>query len=578
MSSRSLLLELPRDILHSVYSEWLSSWRDLSCLDVGCVGEGDREAWLCSLSEVKMRNRLAYRVLSDESMRMWYEWVISRKVLVAERFPVWLSVFANLATELDFGSYCPALRSIDIVNDISVEACPVRSNELSVLEERLDLFVRQCVCLKEVSIDCGVNSDVRDLVLSVLTKGLEVNTLQSVCIKVCTSISTSTVNMIRQLLANHLTSIHDLEFSYIEVSEESIDRIMSILQEKPTHLKKLCLCIDHISLLQVSRYLSSGGVTMHLEVLSIEKIFVMSKEDFTKGEILLHLGSACPRLRTLTVNVCGVGSYQTFNQFPVTKLLQLYESCPNLISVKCLFGSSFSIFIEVDEEKRELRYNTGPICRYSTEKKAVFLECLRLAIQRSKYKLAVSNYSFCDNLVTQYDEWVLFKSKLSPYLTDLVGKMTESILIEAVKDLPRLEKLSVYLGGEEKFSDLSLAAIMQYGCGLQSLSVNAYSECGPVRCSFSDEMISKVITSCKMLEVLKILGAGQGSVLAVKHHSRLREVYLDEVRVGKEDLSTLLCVDEREGEEKYVWRRLSESEISGRCWSFNYNKEKRCWE
>eukprot|EP00981_Chlorochromonas_danica_P012089 scaffold4438_cov114-Ochromonas_danica.AAC.1 len=54
MSSRSLLLQLPRDILHSVYSEWLSSWRDLSCLDVGCVGKEDREAWLCSLRELRM--------------------------------------------------------------------------------------------------------------------------------------------------------------------------------------------------------------------------------------------------------------------------------------------------------------------------------------------------------------------------------------------------------------------------------------------------------------------------------------------------------------------------------------------
>eukprot|EP00981_Chlorochromonas_danica_P007932 scaffold1906_cov114-Ochromonas_danica.AAC.1 len=230
-----------------------------------------------------------------------------------------------------------------------------------------------------------------------------------------------------------------------------MDEIMTILHEKPTLLKKLYLCIDHnISLLQVSRYLSSSGATMHLEVLSIEESFIVSKEDFAIGEILLHLGSACPLLRTLTVKACGVGSYQTFDQFPVTKLLQLYESCPNLISVKCLFNVTFPLFIEVDEDKRELRYNTGPICRYSIEKKAVFLECLRLAIQRSPYRLAVSNCPFCGNLITQYDEWVLFKSKLSPYLTDLVGKMTESILIEAVKGLPRLEKLSVYLE-KEKF-------------------------------------------------------------------------------------------------------------------------------
>eukprot|EP00981_Chlorochromonas_danica_P011466 scaffold4013_cov192-Ochromonas_danica.AAC.11 len=120
MSSRSLLLQLPRDILHSVYSEWLPSWRDLSCLDVGCVGKRDREAWLCSLSEVRMIRGESLERLSDESMRRWYEWVISRKVLLVEMFLVRLSVFSdfNLPAELDVGNYCPILHSIDIQSDL----------------------------------------------------------------------------------------------------------------------------------------------------------------------------------------------------------------------------------------------------------------------------------------------------------------------------------------------------------------------------------------------------------------------------------------------------------------------------
>eukprot|EP00981_Chlorochromonas_danica_P013012 scaffold5640_cov182-Ochromonas_danica.AAC.4 len=161
MSSRSLLLQLPRDILHSVYSEWLSSWRDLSCLDVGCVGKGDREAWLCSLSEVRIISVNRLEGLSEESMRRWYEWVISRKVLVAEMFSVSLTAFANLTTELDFGSYCSYIRSILIQNDLDTTEYSLDSSLLSVLEDRWNLF--ECVCLKEVSIDCGVNSDVRDL-------------------------------------------------------------------------------------------------------------------------------------------------------------------------------------------------------------------------------------------------------------------------------------------------------------------------------------------------------------------------------------------------------------------------------
>eukprot|EP00981_Chlorochromonas_danica_P004730 scaffold954_cov173-Ochromonas_danica.AAC.16 len=51
-----------------------------------------------------------------------------------------------------------------------LSVCPVHTSELSVLEERLNFFVRECVYLKGVSIDSGVNSDVSYLVLSALTQ------------------------------------------------------------------------------------------------------------------------------------------------------------------------------------------------------------------------------------------------------------------------------------------------------------------------------------------------------------------------------------------------------------------------
>eukprot|EP00981_Chlorochromonas_danica_P014943 scaffold9554_cov149-Ochromonas_danica.AAC.1 len=136
-----------------------------------------------------MRNRLTYRVLSDESMRMWYEWVISRKVLLVERFPLQLRVFANLPTELDFGSYCPSIHSIEIKIGFSVCEDSLDSNMLSVLKERMGLFVRDCIHLKGVRYcdydnDCEASeiSDrdilVHDLMFSVLGAGLNSNTLQ----------------------------------------------------------------------------------------------------------------------------------------------------------------------------------------------------------------------------------------------------------------------------------------------------------------------------------------------------------------------------------------------------------------
>eukprot|EP00981_Chlorochromonas_danica_P004727 scaffold954_cov173-Ochromonas_danica.AAC.13 len=57
--------------------------------------------------------------------------------------------------------------------------------------------------------------------------------------------------------------------------------------------------------------------------------------------------------------------------------------------------------------------------------------------KRSQCKLKICNESFCKNYVQEHDDWVVLKSKLSPYLTDLDGVMSESISIEAVKELPR---------------------------------------------------------------------------------------------------------------------------------------------
>eukprot|EP00981_Chlorochromonas_danica_P005534 scaffold1128_cov219-Ochromonas_danica.AAC.1 len=205
------------------------------------------------------------------------------------------------------------------------------------------------------------------------------------------------------------------------------------------------------------------------------------------------------------------------------------------------------------------------------------LQCICLAIQRSPCKLTISNADFCYDLIRQHDDWVLFKSKLSPYLTDLDGVMSESILIEAVKDLPRLEKLTVRFE-EGRFTDLSLAVIMEHGCGLKRLKMYNANEYIPEQCSFSDEMINKLIRSCKLLEELRIPCAGYESVLAAKHHLRLRKVYLYGVRVGTEEMSRLLLMTEREGEEKCAWRRLQEGDIRAPGqYAFDYGEKQGRW-
>eukprot|EP00981_Chlorochromonas_danica_P015124 scaffold10645_cov109-Ochromonas_danica.AAC.1 len=266
--------------------------------------------------------------------------------------------------------------------------------------------------------------------------------------------------------------------------------------------------------------------------------------DYVKGEFLSTLGRSCPQLRRLRLSACALS-----DEISVSKLYQFYELCPNFIS----FHYSSSIFIYVNDQD-VLEYS---LRRSLNEDKEMFLQCMRLAIQRSPCKLTISSQDFCYDMIEQQDEWVLFKSKLSPYLTDLEGMMSESILIEAVKDLPRLEKLTVRLAGE-RFTDLSLAAIREYGYGLKRLKVWFFGEFKLEQCSFSDEIMSKIIRNCKLLEELSIPCAGYESVLAVKHHSRLKVVSLRNVKVSKEDMSRLLLVDEREGEEKCVWRSFRE--------------------
>eukprot|EP00981_Chlorochromonas_danica_P011409 scaffold3999_cov196-Ochromonas_danica.AAC.5 len=547
MVSRSILLQLPRDILHSVYSEWLASWRDLSCLDVGCVAKEDRETWLCSFCELKIR-RVVNR-LSDKVISGWYEWVFSRKVFVVENFPVIVGVLGNLAVELDYGSYCPALRSIEVEDNMLASSLILDSN---MLEERLSLFLRACIHLEGVTF---IKTE----------DGIEIG------------LFTCARFIIREILANHLSSMRDLELCPSQtVSEESVDEIMSILHEKTTPLKRLCLSDAPVSLQKLSRWLSS--VAMHLEELEIGNYVTVNIEEFQKGDILSYVGGACPQLRSLRLGISGL-ERNRWNEFPISKLLQLYELCPHLIAFTSYNTiSKASIRIEVKEDLRELYYEMYEL-NLSMEANAILLDCVCLVMQRSPWKLSLSSIPFCMKSRERYNRWVLFKSKLSPYLTDLYWEMSESILIEALKELPRLKNLAVIETEENCFSDLGLLGLMEYGHGLRSLIITYFGLMKPKSCRFSDDMMSKMIESCPMLENLRIPCAGCKSMLAVKDHPKLREVSLENVNLAKDEIESILLGDEREGgaEQKYVWK-LHNGNINGQGFKYLFDKATRSWK
>eukprot|EP00981_Chlorochromonas_danica_P009271 scaffold2583_cov109-Ochromonas_danica.AAC.1 len=72
----SVMWQLPTDILHSVYGEWLGR-KDLARLDVACVEKTDREAWLSSLTDLRIsRGDMS---LSDAKMRIFSMWLVNRK-------------------------------------------------------------------------------------------------------------------------------------------------------------------------------------------------------------------------------------------------------------------------------------------------------------------------------------------------------------------------------------------------------------------------------------------------------------------------------------------------------------------
>eukprot|EP00981_Chlorochromonas_danica_P014561 scaffold8291_cov169-Ochromonas_danica.AAC.1 len=123
--------------------------------------------------------------------------------------------------------------------------------------------------------------------------------------------------------------------------------------------------------------------------------------------------------------------------------------------------------------------------------------------------------------------------------------MQEATLVEAVRDLPRLEKLHVRSGGLE-FGDVSLAAIVEHASSrLRMLRIHDFSVGGA---HFTDEMISKTIRACQRLQVLRIPNAGCESVLAVKDHGCLIEVELEDVVADESAIASIL---HEEGENQH---------------------------
>eukprot|EP00981_Chlorochromonas_danica_P002810 scaffold539_cov187-Ochromonas_danica.AAC.31 len=147
-----------------------------------------------------------------------------------------------------------------------------------------------------------------------------------------------------------------------------------------------------------------------------------------------------------------------------------------------------------------------------------------------------------------YREWTALKSTLAPFLVHMKGIISEAILIDAVKELPALRSLGVHVTFLE-ISDASFIAMAESAHELRSLSIDRFDN---VERQFtaSDEVVSKMIDSCKTLEFLKIPIAGCESVLALKRHPGLREVVFTCMESVEESALSALLLGE---EAKKAW-------------------------
>eukprot|EP00981_Chlorochromonas_danica_P006227 scaffold1310_cov219-Ochromonas_danica.AAC.2 len=185
----SVIWQLPGDILHSVYSEWLG-WKDVSRLDVACVGKSDREVWLTSLTNLHINDKTIIKGrISADQLSQLYLFLTSRKVYI-KGFPVRLDVLSSLIKHngMMTPSYCPGLHSIIIIGGRLYESMPTTnttttSSHYCEVEQHLSVFLSHCHSLQEVTVrldDQYVNElskYLSEIVLGVLEQTLRENSL-----------------------------------------------------------------------------------------------------------------------------------------------------------------------------------------------------------------------------------------------------------------------------------------------------------------------------------------------------------------------------------------------------------------
>eukprot|EP00981_Chlorochromonas_danica_P005309 scaffold1061_cov182-Ochromonas_danica.AAC.1 len=523
----SVVLQLPKDILHNIYSEWLE-WKDLTSLDSACVEKNEREEWLTSLTSLK--KSCMYEIWNSKLI-LFYEWLSSRNVFCVEGFPIKVDYLEDLVTVFDMESYCPLLRSIEIerwiINGI------ISDISLTQVERNLSLFLSHCHNLQGMTVYMSDHFADGSIVLAGLIEQLRENSLVTISLQDFKECHDS---YIKRLLTKHASSLRELYVSNYD--EVDMNYFVSILMVNKICLRVLSIQLRGESSQEMSFLIyyisSSGGLLETLEVDSCTR-------SFNTEDLVSSVAASCPKLARLVTYECEPCSVET--------LRRLYEQCPHLedvfigdlrISVK-----QKSVSIDVIGNNEEWSIRLSATLRRRQYKKVTL--CLK-----EGYNHRVEN----------------LKSMLEPYLIHLDASTTlETSLISLLQDLPHVNSFYLFSTVSNQYTDATLAAISEHANSLTELDLSSID--------FSDKQLSELIKTCQLLESLTVDDCGLERVEAISMLSNLKMVKLSvSACVSRELLEGLLL------DENVTWpSSLKEGTIKvfGCVISFEFNNKSHQW-
>eukprot|EP00981_Chlorochromonas_danica_P015891 scaffold14723_cov282-Ochromonas_danica.AAC.1 len=406
-------------------------------------------------------------------------------------------------------SYCPALRSIEIDTSTAFYLC-----KEDQLKSNLSVFLSHCHNLEGVTVLMNTDrqaKQVGDVVMEVLVEKLRENSLVKFSLQDIESYEECHV-MVANLLQKHASSLRDLDISIVDGM--GIDLIISTLIENRIRLRGLNVYIKCESM-QKMNYLVSY-ISLTGELLEIVKVAFGVEGYPVIDDLVVALCKSCPKLINLVISHSSMCSAEN--------LLHLFEQCPHLQDVvidefiqTCNEDSSVTIEVEGSNDD--------------------WAVCLSHILRRRQYKQVT--------LILNSDYYMpvgILKPLLEPYQITFLHATSEACLISLLRDLPHLNCLDLWHFNANKFTDATLAALMEHAKSLTKLHVSCYK---PSLLNFSD-MLPELIKSCELIESLVLGCCGLESLVAVSKHSCLSEVNLITSESVSDEMLDELLLDEKD--------------------------------